>query len=134
VAEREEARALAEQASERLALLAEVSQTLASTLDYEETLAGLAQLIVPRFADWYAVDVLDDDGRFRRLTVVHKDPAKAEWAEKSRDLYPPDLEEAEGSGRAARTGEAVLYRQISDELLASSTKDSLHYRTLNELG
>jgi PAS domain S-box-containing protein len=134
VSEREQARAFAEQANERLALLAEVSQTLASTLDYEETLAGLAELIVPRFADWYAVDVLDDDGRFRRLTVVHKDPAKAAWAEKSRDLYPPDLQEAEGTGRAVRTGEAVLYRHISDELLASSTKDALHYRTLHELG
>ena len=89
---------------------------------------------MPQFADWYAVDILDDDGHFRRLAVVHSDPAKAEWAEKSRDLYPPDLEEAEGTGRAARTGEAVLYRTISDELLRSSTKDSTHYEILHELG
>jgi PAS domain S-box-containing protein len=114
--------------------LAEVSQTLASTLDYESTLASLASLLVPQFADWYAVDILDDDGHFRRLAVVHSDPAKTEWAEKSRDLYPPDLEEAEGTGRAARTGEAVLYRTISDELLRSSTKDSTHYEILHELG
>jgi PAS domain S-box-containing protein len=134
VSEREQALALAEQASARLELLAEASQTLASSLDYEETLAALAELIVPNFADWYAVDVLDDDGTFRRLTVVHKDPAKAEWAEKSRDLYPPDLQEAEGTGRAVRTGDAVLYQYISDDLLATTTKDSLHYRTLHELG
>ena len=134
VSEREQALALAEEASARLALLAEASQTLASSLDYEETLAALAELIVPQFADWYAVDVLDDDGTFRRLTVVHKDPDKAEWAEKSRDLYPPDLEEAEGTGRAVRTGDAVLYRHITDDLLATTTKDSLHYRTLRELG
>jgi PAS domain S-box-containing protein len=134
VSEREQARAAAERAGARLAVLAEASQTLASTLDYESTLAGLASLLVPRFADWYAVDVLDDDGLFRRLAVVHSDPAKSEWAEKSRDLYPPDLREAEGTGRAARTGEAVLYRTISDELLASSTKDSTHYEILRELG
>jgi PAS domain S-box-containing protein len=134
VSEREQARAAAERAGARLAVLAEVSQTLASSLDYESTLASLASLLVPRFADWYAVDILDDDGLFRRLAVVHFDPAKSEWAEKSRDLYPPDLEEAEGTGRAARTGEAVLYRTISDELLASSTKDSAHYEILHELG
>jgi PAS domain S-box-containing protein len=134
VSEREQALALAEEASARLALLAEASQTLASSLDYEETLAALAELIVPQFADWYAVDVLDDDGTFRRLTVVHKDPDKAEWAEKSRDLYPPDLEEAEGTGRAVRTGDAVLYQHITEDLLATTTKDSLHYRTLRELG
>jgi PAS domain S-box-containing protein len=134
VSEREQARAAAERARGRLAVLAEVSQTLASSLDYESTLASLASLLVPQFADWYAVDILDDDGLFRRLAVVHSDPAKTEWAEKSRDLYPPDLEEAEGTGRAARTGEAVLYRTISDELLASSTKDSTHYQILHELG
>ena len=134
VSEREQALAAAERAGARLAVLAEASQTLASTLDYESTLASIASLLVPRFADWYAVDILDDDGRFRRLAVVHSDPAKAEWAAKSRDLYPPDLEEDEGTGRAARTGEAVLYRTISDELLATSTKDSAHYEILHELG
>ena len=71
VSEREQARAAAEQTGARLAVLAEASQTLASTLDYESTLASLASLLVPRFADWYAVDILDDDGRFRRLAVVH---------------------------------------------------------------
>jgi PAS domain S-box-containing protein len=134
VSEREQARAAAERARARLAVLAEASQTLASTLDYESTLASLASLLVPQFADWYAVDILDDDGLFRRLAVVHSDPAKCEWAEKSRDLYPPNLEEAEGTGRAVRTGEAVLYRTISDELLASSTKDAAHYEILHELG
>jgi PAS domain S-box-containing protein len=134
VSERDRALAAAERARARLAVLAEASQTLASTLDYESTLASLASLLVPRFADWYAVDILDDDGQFRRLAVVHSDPAKAEWAARSRDLYPPDLEEDEGTGRAARTGEAVLYRTISDELLASSTKDSAHYEILHELG
>jgi PAS domain S-box-containing protein len=134
VSEREHARAAAERSGARLAVLAEASQTLASTLDYESTLASLASLLVPRFADWYAVDILDDDGIFRRLAVVHADPTKSKWAEKSRDLYPPDLQEAEGTGRAARTGEAVLYRTISDELLASSTKDSSHYEILHELG
>jgi PAS domain S-box-containing protein len=134
VSEREQARAAAERARARLAVLAEASQTLASSLDYESTLASLASLLVPQFADWYAVDILDDDGLFRRIAVVHSDPAKSKWAEKSCDLYPPDLEEAEGTGRAVRTGEAVLYRTISDELLASSTKDSTHYEILRELG
>jgi PAS domain S-box-containing protein len=134
VSEREQARAAAEQAQARLAALAEASETLASTLDYEATLASLASLLVPRFADWYAVDILDEDGLFRRLAVVHSDPAKSEWAEQSRDLYPPDLEEDEGTGFAVRTGEAVLYHTISDELLASSTKDATHYEILRQLG
>ena len=134
VTERELARSAAETANERLSVLAEASQLLASTLDYETTLANVASLLVPRFADWYAVDILDDDGRFKRIALVHNDPDKAEWAEKSKHLYPPDADEPEGTGRVVRTGEAMLYREISDELLASSTKDEQHHEILRRLG
>ena len=134
VTEREQARAAAEAAGARLSVLAEASQLLASTLDYESTLANIASLLVPRFADWYAVDVLDDNGSFRRLAVVHKDPTKAVWAEKSKTLYPVEPDETEGAARVVRTGEAVLYRTISDDLLASSTKDERHHEVLHQLG
>jgi PAS domain S-box-containing protein len=134
VTEREQARAAAEAATERLSVLADVSQQLASTLDYETTLANLASLLVPRFADWYAVDVLDESGVFRRLAVVHKDPTKTEWAEKSQRRYPPEPDEPEGTSRAVRTGEALLYRTISDALLESSTKDAEHHEVLRQLG
>jgi PAS domain S-box-containing protein len=134
VTDRERALALAEASRARLGVLAEASQQLASTLDYESTLANLADLLVPQFADWYAVDVLNDEGAFRRLALVHKDPAKAEWAEKSKRLYGGDPDEPEGPGRVVRTGEAVLYRTVPDELLVSSTKNEEHYEILHELG
>jgi len=51
VTDREHARARAEAAGERLSVLAEASQQLAATLDYETTLANLATLLVPRHAD-----------------------------------------------------------------------------------
>jgi PAS domain S-box-containing protein len=131
--ESERARAVAERARERLAVLADASSQLASTLDYEATLANIASLLVPRYADWYAVDIVDD-GRLRRIAVVHKDPGKTEWAERSRLRYSPPLDEPEGSGRVARTGKPVLYRRITDELLRSSTESEDHYETLKQLG
>jgi PAS domain S-box-containing protein len=134
VTEQERARAQAEGARARLSVIAAASQQLASTLDYESTLANLAELLVPQFADWYAVDVLDDEGGFRRLALVHKDPAKAEWAEKSKRLYGGDPDEPEGPGRVVRTGKPVLYRTVPDELLVSSTKNAEHYEVLQELG
>ncbi|MFL5969126.1 MAG: GAF domain-containing protein [Gaiellaceae bacterium] len=135
VTEREEARAAAEAARARLSVLAEASQQLAGTLDYETTLANLADLLVPRFADWYAVDVLAEGGRgFRRIAVVHRDPAKAQWAEKSQKLFAPEVDELEGTARVVRTGEAVLYRTISDELLAASTLGPEHQEVLRQLG
>jgi PAS domain S-box-containing protein len=133
VTERERARAAAEAAGARLSVLAEASQQLAGSLDYESTLANLSTLLVPRFADWYAVDVADG-GRFRRIAVVHKDASKDKWAEKSMQLFAPEPDELEGTARVVKTGEAVLYRTISDELLAASTLSKEHHKVLRELG
>jgi PAS domain S-box-containing protein len=134
ITDRENAFAAAQAARERLAVLANASSQLASTLEYERTLANVASLLVPRFADWYAVDMADDDGRWRRIAVVHKDPEKAEWAAISQRDYPSDPDEPEGPGRVFRTGEPLLYRHVSDKLLRSSTKDERHYEVLRELG
>jgi PAS domain S-box-containing protein len=133
VTEREQARAAAEAAGERLSVLAEASQQLAGTLDYESTLANLSKLLVPRFADWYAVDVADR-GRFRRIAVVHKDPRKETWARKSMELFAPEPDELEGTARVVRTGEAVLYQAIDEELLEASTLSKEHHEVLRQLG
>jgi PAS domain S-box-containing protein len=134
VTDREQAWAAAEAANARLSVLAEASQQLASTLDYETTLANVAALLVPQFADWYAVDVLDDEGAFRRIAVVHKDPAKKEVVERALLVTGGDPDEPEGPGRVVRSGEPALYESISDELLRSSTRDEEHYEVLHELG
>src|SRR5207249_3050508 len=58
-------------ATERLALLAQVSELLASSLDLERTLGALARLVVPVLADHCVVDLIDDNDVLRRQTVVH---------------------------------------------------------------
>jgi signal transduction histidine kinase len=121
-------------AGQQLAFLAEASTTLASSLDVETTLTNVAHLVVPEFADWCAVDVLDEDGAIRRLAVAHRDPEKLEWAQRSRDEFPPSADEPEGTGRVVRTGEAALYRTIAPGLLEATTKNDLHLQTLMELG
>ncbi len=119
---------------QQLAFLAEASTTLASSLDVETTLANVAHLVVPQFADWCAVDVLDEDGSLRRLTVAHSDPDKAEWAERSRAEYPPTVDELEGTGRVVRTGQPALYRTITPEFLASTARHPEQLKILEKLG
>jgi len=60
----------------RTQFLAEASAILASSLDFEETIASVARLAVPAVADWSAVDVLADDGRLEALALVHSDPSR----------------------------------------------------------
>src|SRR5581483_8201587 len=70
--------------------LTEVSRVLSSTLDYQETLANVARLVVPQLADWFAVDLMDASGHFELVTLAHKDPEQVRWARKLRELYPVD--------------------------------------------
>jgi len=130
----EEALRARDHSLETLHFLSEASELLASSLDVETTLANVARLVVPAFADWCAVDLLEQDGSLRRLAVVHRDPAKAEWAERSRTQFPPRTTESEGTGLVMRTGEPALYAEITDELLVESTFDDDHLETLRQLG
>lgn len=63
------ARVEAEAAQRRLAFVADASAVLASSLDYELTLQGVADLVVPNQADCCFMDVLEPDGSIRRVAA-----------------------------------------------------------------
>ena len=75
------------QAQRRLQLLVEASGALASSLDSTNALAEIAHLAVQSFADWCAIDLIED-GAVRRLPVAHADPAKAALARELERLGP----------------------------------------------
>ena len=78
------------EAEQRQRFLAQAGETLASSLDYGETLQGVAQLAVPVLADWCAVDVIDASGRLDQVAVAHVDPEKVAFALEYRRSHPPD--------------------------------------------
>jgi PAS domain S-box-containing protein len=56
---------------ERLALLAETTTQLTSTLNSDETLDRLVRLAVPRIADWAVVDLITEGDEVERAIVMH---------------------------------------------------------------
>jgi PAS domain S-box-containing protein len=118
----------------RLRFLAQASEMLASSLDYQTTLRNVARLAVPEIADWCSVDLVDEAGVRDQLAVAHRDPAKLELAERLRRREASQLDPNEGLGRVLRTGQPALYSEISDELLARATVDPEQLRLLREVG
>ncbi|HEX8162400.1 MAG TPA: PAS domain S-box protein [Pyrinomonadaceae bacterium] len=114
--------------------LAEASEVLVSSLDYEMTLKRIAELVVPRLADWCAVDMVTDERTLRRLAVAHEDPAKIELAAEVERRYPQTLADREGVAKVIRTGEPEMYPNIPDELTALIARDAEHLKILRELG
>jgi PAS domain S-box-containing protein len=119
---------------ERYRYLAEASELLAESLDYERTLARVAELAVPHLADWAAVDVLKSDGTLKRLAVAHVDPSKVELAHELDRRYPPDLSDPVGLPNVLRTGRTEFYSEITDEVLEAIAHDAEHLRIVRELG
>ena len=128
------AREEAERAGRRLTFLAEASTLLASSLDYEETLANVAKLAVPDVADWCTVDLVDGEGRLERLAVAHKDPDKVAWALELNRRYPPVPSTPGGFYEVLHTGKAVLHPEISDALLEAAAHDAAHLDLLRGVG
>jgi len=121
-------------AEDAQALLVEASRLLGSSLDYRSTLAQVAELAVPRLADWCGVDVLEEDGTLRQLAVVHAKPEKVKFALELQERYPPDPSSETGVAAVVRRGEPELVPEISDEMLAAAAVDELHLGLIQELG
>jgi PAS domain S-box-containing protein len=121
-------------AEESQSFLAEASEVLVSSLDYEATLRRIAHLVVPRLADWCTVDILTEERLIKRLAVAHQDPAKVEFAHELERRYPQNMNERQGVSNVVRTGEPELYPNIPDEMLALVASDAEQLKIIRELG
>jgi PAS domain S-box-containing protein len=125
------ARAEAETAQRRLAFLAEASRILAASLDYEVTLRSVAQLVVPRLADWCVVTTLGEKDQSQHLTVVHNNPNMvAQWKELEQRYPLISTKTGQAIQQAIRSGQPMLFTEISDIMLAEATHNTEHLEIL----
>lgn len=122
----------------------DASNLLASSLDYETTLASVARLAVPHIATWCSVDLLEASEpvpgggpaelELRRVTVAHADPAKIALAHELYRRYPIDMRAENGVPQVLRTGVSEVISVIEDWMLVAGCKDAEMLRILRELG
>jgi GAF domain-containing protein len=114
--------------------LSSATAILASSLEYQQTLNALAQLVVPRLADWCAVDLLAPDGSIRRVATAHADPDRIKWGHEMNERYPTDPAETSGVAQVIRSGHPEFARDITDEMLAASISDPEYLHLLQSIG
>jgi hypothetical protein len=104
----------------RWRLLTEVGDALNARLDAPAVLAELARLCVPRLADYCVTYLLDGKhGSLIRGGVAHADPAGEQLVQRLLSIKPPTLDDPVGAGAVIRTGDRILAKRISDQLLES---------------
>lgn len=114
-------------------LLSEASEALASSLDYTQTLAAVANLAVREVADWCSIAIGDETGCYSNLAVAHRDPARVKWAEEYSRLNPPRFDTPTGVPNVLRTGKSEFYPEITREMLTASAQSAEQLRIIEEL-
>jgi PAS domain S-box-containing protein len=121
------------QTEENARFMAEASRLLAQSLDYDITINQVADLVVPRLADWCFVDILEPEGLFRKIAVRHADQAKSLIRESLLNNYVPDLARAHPISQAYRSRRPELVQRITDEWLSSRARDAAHLELLRAM-
>ncbi len=120
-------------AEERARFMANASRLLNKSLDYERTLADLGRLTVPALADFCLLDIIQDDGSLREIVLAHVDPEKEEILHKLRRRYGVRRNEAHPATRVLRSGQPVVIKEITEEILAASAFDEEHLDLYHQL-
>ena len=116
-----------------LRLLAEAGE-LFSSLEDQAVLQRLAELVVPRLADWATVDLLSETGAVERVAAVYGEPEKTALAFEFARRWPIDPGTHGGIGQVLRTGEPLLLETIPDELLTRLARGEEHLQAARTLG
>ena len=117
----------------RWKFLAEASEILESSLEYEETLANVVRLAVPRLADAAVLGLIAPDGSLTWGAAEHRAPEKASLMAKLQNYQPrlttPDNRIAD----ALRSGETQVIDDAENAYLRAVAHDETHLALLREL-
>jgi PAS domain S-box-containing protein len=103
----QEARVAADAARERLRFLADVGSVVNAQLDRQATLQNLANVMVPRMADWCVIDEVHPGAQPEVTTIIHTGPA-ADGMRAFRERIPVDLASDHLIARVFRRGRGEL--------------------------
>ncbi|MFG1655562.1 SpoIIE family protein phosphatase [Micromonospora chersina] len=113
VAGAEQARRRAEEAHDRLAMLAGMSEMLGGTLDMATAVDRLGQAMVPLLADWCLITLVDPAGRPRTVSGLHRDPDRAADLGRFTELLTTGLGPDSIIRSVLRTGRPVMREAAS---------------------
>jgi len=133
LAKEQAARAQAEMAQQRMRFLEEASAVLASSLDYETTLAHICQLAVPIIADWCMVMLHQDDGSVRVVSTACNIPQTQDILAEIQKQILFDPNGSSGTAHVLLTGKSLLIPEVDVSVLPGYAENADHLAFINQL-
>ena len=115
------------------AYLNQAATELGRARETQTALEQISHFIVPKFADWFTVDLLNE-GNLKLLLLKHSDPAKIKWAYDYRKAYPPDLDSNNGTAVVIKTGKPGFVPKVTKEMIAATVTDPAQRNMIQEIG
>jgi PAS domain S-box-containing protein len=126
----QQARAVAEAAERRAAMLAEASRALSSSLNHEEVVHKAVWVgLSSGLAEGCVLLLLEGTERPMRIEVAHVEPDQEAWARAILERNPPELEDSGGAVRVVRTGRAEFLPVVGEAAASSDPWVSASART-----
>ena len=122
------------EANQRLQVLAEAGRILSGTLEIDQQVGELAELVVPDLADWCWLVVTDEQGRLHEMASAHRDPSRnEEVAAYVRSMVSVMTDEA-GARVVTSTGRPLVVESVDWEQVARALPDPGVREMLARLG
>jgi PAS domain S-box-containing protein len=109
--------------------LAEAGAVLAASLDYEQTLATVAHLVVRDFADWCLIELVEEHEPGWQRKVFSREPSMAEVCAALEQL-PIDRQRPCLFPSVVDTNQPLFVEHVSVDALASAAQGPEHLRVL----
>jgi signal transduction histidine kinase len=116
-----------------LAFLADISATLAALVDPASTLQQAAGAMVPFFADWCVVYLVDTEGRVEQRAHAHRDPEAQKLLDECLEKYPIDWNTPAVSIDALRSNQTQFIAEVPDSLITRIARSPEHLALLQKL-
>lgn len=98
--------------------LAESQSRLVSAHDFRQSADALAEIAVPRLADWCCIDIVLPNGELECVAVAHTDSKAAPATRRLRARLKPDPAADAGVARVVRTGVTEFHSDLGSALSA----------------
>jgi PAS domain S-box-containing protein len=115
------------------AFLSRAGAVLSSSLDYEQTMATIATIAVGDFADWCAVDLVDERAGLMRLKVACADPTRAGLCARLEQL-PPDRGQHHLARAVLEMRRPLLLEHVTQRDIETYAQGPDHLQALMEVG
>ena len=127
------ARAQAHQNQQKILSLSKVSEILASSLDYNKSLADVAKYITPEIADWCIIHEVQEDGKIKPVIISHKDPRKIILGYELSEKMPYSSSIHEGIFKVQQTHDPEFIPEITSVKMEDSIFGNEQLKVIREL-